>query len=66
VAVQIAEQFQQLLTKLADDDLCRIALDKLDNYTNEEIAERMDLSLRTVERRLNLIRRIWEEETSDD
>ena len=41
-------------------DLQELASAKLEGYTNEELAERLDCSVRTVERRLNLIRAIWE------
>jgi DNA-directed RNA polymerase specialized sigma24 family protein len=35
---------------------------KLENYTNKEIAQRLNRSLATVERKLGLIRKIWEQE----
>jgi RNA polymerase sigma factor (sigma-70 family) len=60
-AAQIAEEFQALLGRLADDRLREIALLKLEGYTNEEIAERLNCSPRSVTRRLTVIRRIWEE-----
>jgi len=41
----------------------QIAQWKLDGYTNAEIAQRLGCGLRTVERRLELIRRIWEQES---
>lgn len=61
-AFQVTERFQQLLTSLGDDELRQIALAKMEGYTNQESAGRMDLTLRTVERRLRLIRSIWQEE----
>lgn len=60
LAVQITEELGELLDKLNDWMLVRIAVDKLHGYTNEEIAERLDISLRSVERKLRLIRTIWE------
>jgi DNA-directed RNA polymerase specialized sigma24 family protein len=39
----------------------QIAQWKLDGYNNAEIAERLGCGLRTVERRLELIRRVWEQ-----
>ena len=48
-----------VLDKLDDWTLVRIAVDKLHGYTNEEIADRLDMSLRSVERKLRLIRTIW-------
>lgn len=59
-AAEVADQFQHLLHRLGDDELRRIALLKLEGYTNEEIAPRVERSIATVERKLALIRRIWE------
>lgn len=42
--------------------LRRIAVCKLEGYTNDEVAGRLDLPRQTVERKLNLIRTIWFEE----
>jgi hypothetical protein len=39
-----------------------VALTKLENYTNQEIAGRLNPSLATVERKLGLIRKLWERE----
>ncbi len=55
-AVQVAEESQRLLAGLEDGDLRQMALWKMEGYTNEEIAERLDVATRTVERRLRLIR----------
>jgi RNA polymerase sigma factor (sigma-70 family) len=40
--------------------LQQIVAGKLENLTNKEIAQKLDLSLRVVERALQLIRMIWE------
>jgi DNA-directed RNA polymerase specialized sigma24 family protein len=50
------------LLAMLDDPLRQIALWKLDGYTNEEIAgpSMMDCAVRTVERKLQRIRGIWE------
>ncbi len=58
-ASEIAEQMQALMTALEDAQLQELAHLKLEGFNNEEIAERLDCSLRTVERKLNLIRKIW-------
>ena len=60
LAAQMAEQTQRLLELLESEPLRRIALLKLEGYTNEEIAGTMDCSLRTVKRRLARIRQEWE------
>ena len=65
-AAMVAEGFQRLLDLLADDELRRIALLKLEGHTNREVAARTGRSLPTVERRLKLIRDTWKEEFSDE
>jgi RNA polymerase sigma factor (sigma-70 family) len=60
LAAQMAEQTQRLLDLLENEPLRRIALLKLEGHTNEEIAEMMDCSVRTVKRRLASIRQQWE------
>ena len=58
-AAEIAEAFQALLDRLGDDELRRIAVWKLEGYTDREIAEKLDRGVSTVERKLALIRRKW-------
>jgi DNA-directed RNA polymerase specialized sigma24 family protein len=62
----VAEQYERLLGRLEKPSLRTIAQLKLEGYSNEEVAERLDCSLRTVERRLWLIRTIWSEDGFDD
>jgi len=54
--LMITEQFDSLIELLDDPDLRELALGKMEGYTNQEMAERLDCSLRTIERRLRLIR----------
>jgi DNA-directed RNA polymerase specialized sigma24 family protein len=65
-AAQTAEECRRLLAALGDAELRRIALWKLEGYSNEEIAARMGdgegRSLPTVERKLARIRRRWQKE----
>ena len=61
-AAMIAEEFRSLLDRLGDDQLRRIALDRMEGYTSDEIAERLGCARRTVARRLDLIRQLWTEE----
>jgi len=63
-AAQMAEECQRLLDLLGDDQLRALTLHKLEGYTNEEIALKLRCALRTVERKLNLIRELWEREMS--
>jgi RNA polymerase sigma factor (sigma-70 family) len=63
-AAQVAEECQRLLDRLADDQLRAVALRKLEGYTSEEIAAQLGCAVRTVERKLKLIRELWEGEVS--
>jgi DNA-directed RNA polymerase specialized sigma24 family protein len=65
-AAQMAEECQQLFDHLEDDILSKIAIDKMEGFTNQDIAARHGLALRTVERKLGLIRRIWEQQLSTE
>jgi len=60
-AAIMADQCRRLLQCL-EPDLQSLALAKMEGYSNEELAQRTGRSLRTVERRLHLIRRKWEEQ----
>jgi RNA polymerase sigma factor (sigma-70 family) len=54
-----AEEFQRLMSLLDDDRLRQIAECKLEGYTNEEIANRLGLACRSIERKLQRIRQLW-------
>lgn len=62
VAAMVTSEFQRLLGQLDDEQLSRVALAKLEGYTNKEIAEQLGKSLSFVERKLRVIRRIWADE----
>ena len=62
LAVQVAEECRRLLGRLDDAALQTLALMKMEGYTNDELAARMGWGLRTVERKLRLIRTLWKEE----
>jgi DNA-directed RNA polymerase specialized sigma24 family protein len=40
----------------------RLALAKMEGYSNEETAQKLELSVSSVERKLRLIRQTWREE----
>ena len=61
-AAQVAEEYRRLLERLDSPELRNVALRKVEGYGNEEIAAQLGCGLRTVERRLRLIRSIWEQE----
>jgi DNA-directed RNA polymerase specialized sigma24 family protein len=58
-AAMVAEQYHRLLEGLGDESLRQVALDRMEGYTNDEIASRLGCARRTVARRLDLIRKIW-------
>jgi len=61
-AAEMTEECQRLLARLPEATLRAVALAKMEGYTNEEIAARLGCGLRTIERKLGLIRGIWEKE----
>ncbi|MBL7044463.1 MAG: RNA polymerase subunit sigma-70 [Pirellulaceae bacterium] len=64
-AAMVAEECQRRLSRLDDDTLRHVARRKLEGYSNEEIADQLDCSVRTVGRKLWRIRIIWSEEDSE-
>jgi DNA-directed RNA polymerase specialized sigma24 family protein len=60
-SAMVAENCARLMERL-DAGPRQIAQLKLEGYTNREIAERLGCGLRTVERRLELIRRTWDQD----
>jgi DNA-directed RNA polymerase specialized sigma24 family protein len=62
LTAQIAEECSRLLSLLDDAELRWLALRKMEGYTVEEIASQLGCVSRTVKRRLQIIRRIWQEE----
>ena len=62
LAVLVAEECRRLFGLLHDDGLCRIALDRMAGYHDEEIAARLGCSRRTVMRKLIRIRNAWRPE----
>jgi DNA-directed RNA polymerase specialized sigma24 family protein len=60
LAAEVAEEFDRLLALLQKPDLQAVALWKMEGYSNDEIAVRLGRKTRTVERKLEEIRRIWQ------
>jgi DNA-directed RNA polymerase specialized sigma24 family protein len=61
-AAQVAEECERLLERLGDAELRSIALWKMEGDTTEEIAAKLQRAPRTVERKLQVIRMLWEKE----
>jgi DNA-directed RNA polymerase specialized sigma24 family protein len=64
-AAQVADECRHLLALLDDPELRAIALWKMEGYTNAEIAQKLGYVTVTIERRLRLIRGIWEQERTE-
>lgn len=58
-AVEVADELERLVRLLGDRTLRDIVERKLAGSSNEEIAETLDCSVRTVIRKLNRIRQEW-------
>ena len=58
-AALVAEEYRRRLAALPDAALRRVAVLKMEGYSNEEIAGRLGLGLRSVVRKLERIRRTW-------
>jgi hypothetical protein len=58
-AALLNEALEKRLQLLHDPGLRQIALWKLEGYTNDEIAGKLECTLRTVERKLERIRAYW-------
>jgi len=61
-AAEVAEQLRCRLASLEDDQMREVALAKFGGYTNQELAQKLGMSLRSVERKLSLIRETWQQE----
>jgi RNA polymerase sigma factor (sigma-70 family) len=61
-AALAADEVRALFERLPDDEAREVARLKLEGHSNEEVAARLGCSIRTVTRRLTLIRSIWDNE----
>jgi len=60
-AARFSDAFEHLIHKLHDPTLKIVALRKLKGETAEEIATVLGISKRTIDRKLRLVRALWEE-----
>jgi len=61
-AALMDEECRRLLDRLGQAELRSVALWKMEGHSNDEIAAKLGRSRGTVERKLKLIRQLWEEE----
>src|SRR6516164_8928727 len=64
-AAATADECRHLLDMLGEPELRQIALWKVEGFTNEEIAARLDCVPRTVERKVSRIRLLWKQELEE-
>lgn len=64
--VAFAEESRRLLNMLRDATLRSVAISRIEGYTIPEIAGSLGISARSVERKLQLIRREWAKELFRD
>ena len=65
-ATMLLEEFNERVNQLGKPDLKKVATLKMNGYNNQEVSGQLGISLRSVERKLKLIREIWQDELSDD
>ena len=61
-AAQVAEECRRLLNILGDRELESVAVWKMEGYSVAEIADRLGYAPRSIKRKLQMIRSLWEEE----
>ncbi len=61
----LEERRQQLLARLRNDMLRKIATMRMAGCSNQEIADSLGISIRSVERKLSLIRQEWSDAVED-
>ena len=64
--VMLQDQFQHLLSLLRTDQLRQVAQAYLEGKSTTEIAQELQVTRRSIERKLKLIREDWERELADD
>jgi DNA-directed RNA polymerase specialized sigma24 family protein len=60
-AAQVAEECARLLSLLGEDELRSVARWKMEGHTNAEVAGKLGCLERTVERKVRVIRGMWED-----
>jgi DNA-directed RNA polymerase specialized sigma24 family protein len=63
LAAAVTDEIRRLFGSLSDESLRLVALMRMEGFANEEIAAALDVSLRSVERKLELVRKAWNRES---
>jgi DNA-directed RNA polymerase specialized sigma24 family protein len=58
--VQLTEEFDRLYSQLEDEDLRAVVMMKLEGYTIDEMSARMGKAPATIERKLKVVRILWQ------
>lgn len=64
-AAEMADECRLLLDSLNDPELRKIAVMRVEGFTNEEIADQLDCVPRTIERKLSRIRTLWKDKLNE-
>lgn len=56
------EEHQRLMDLLEDQELQQVAVSRMEGYSVEEIAQKMNYAPRSIQRKLKMIRAIWEKD----
>lgn len=59
------DQLARALARLGEPTTREVAILRMEGYQNHEIADRLQISLSSVERKLRVIREVWQEEFAD-
>ena len=62
VAAQLTDICERLFERLPDDEVRQVARMRLEGFSVVEIADAIDRAVTSVERKLRLIRDVWNEE----
>jgi DNA-directed RNA polymerase specialized sigma24 family protein len=62
MAEMVTESMRSLLDRLVERQLIEIAIAKMEGFTVDEIADRKQISARSIKRKLKVIRNVWLEE----
>lgn len=60
------EQHRKLIDLLPDETLRQVASLRLESFTTEEIGQQLQVSTRTIERKLATIRELWQKSLEDE